>query len=46
MLYKSRDPRAKDEVDAVEVIPSLDARQRALLSRLLEPDHPWRRLLA
>jgi hypothetical protein len=46
LLYKSKDPRAKDEVDASEVIPTLDARQRGLLSRLLAPDHPWRRRLA
>jgi hypothetical protein len=46
LLYKSKGQRSKDEVDAAEVIPSLDARQRELLSRLLEPDHPWRRQLS
>jgi hypothetical protein len=46
LLYKSKDLRSKDDVDAAEVIPSLDARQRGMLSRLLESDHPWRRRLA
>lgn len=46
LLYKSKGVRSKDDVDAAEVIPSLDARQRELLSRLLEPDHPWQRRLA
>lgn len=45
LLYKSKGLRSKDEVDAAEVIPSLDARQRALLARLLEPNHPWQRRL-
>jgi hypothetical protein len=42
LLYKSKGLRPKDDVDAAEVIPALDARRRALLARLLEPDHPWR----
>ncbi len=46
LLYKSKGLRAKDEVDAAEVIPTLDARQRELLSRLLTPDHPWQRRFA
>ena len=46
LLYKSKGLRAKDEVDAAEVIPSLDARQRDLLSRVLDADHPWQRRLA
>ena len=45
LLYKSKGLRAKDEVDAAEVIPSLDARQRDLLSRVLDADHPWQRRL-
>jgi hypothetical protein len=45
LLYKSKGLRAKDEVDAAEVIPSLDARQRDLLSRVLDADHPWQRHL-
>ena len=43
---KSTGLRPKDDVDAAEVIPTLDPRQRELLSRLLEPDHPRRRRLA
>jgi hypothetical protein len=46
LLYKGATPRPKDEVDAAEVIPDLDAGQRDLLSRLLRPDHPWQRRLA
>lgn len=46
LLYKSKSPRSKDEADAAEVIPSLDPRQRVVLARLLEPDHPWHHLLA
>jgi hypothetical protein len=45
LLYKSKGLRRKDDVDAAEVIPSLDARQRSLLSRSLAPSHPWQRLL-
>jgi hypothetical protein len=45
LLFKSTGVRPKDDVDAAEVIPHLDDRQRELLSRLLEPDHAWRRLL-
>ena len=45
LLYKSKGPRPKDDVDAAEVTPALDDRQRDLLSRLLEPDHAWQRLL-
>lgn len=45
LLYKSTGLRSKDDVDAAEVIPSLDARQRDLLSRLLESAHPWQRRL-
>jgi len=45
LLYKSKGLRPKDDVDAAEVIPRLDARQRGLLSRLLESSHPWQRQL-
>jgi hypothetical protein len=44
LLYKSKGP--KDDVDAAEVIPDLDARQRELLSRLVGREHPWQRRLA
>jgi hypothetical protein len=46
LLYKSKDPRPKDDADAAQVILDLDARRRELLARMLEPDHPWQRLLA
>jgi hypothetical protein len=46
LLYKSKDVRPKDELDAKEVIPSLSPDQRERLRLLLEPDHPWRALLA
>lgn len=46
LLYKGKGLRPKDDVDAAEVLPRLDARQRGLLSRLLEPTHPWQRRLA
>lgn len=46
LLYKSKGLRSKDEVDAAEVIPNLNARQRCLLSRLLASNHPWQRRLA
>jgi hypothetical protein len=39
LLFKSKEPRPKDDVDATAVIPELDTRQR--MSRLLKPDHPW-----
>ena len=45
LLYKSKGLRPKDNVDAAEVIPNLDARQSDLLRRLLPHDHPWLRLL-
>ncbi len=41
LLFKSKKPRPKDDIDATTVIPELDARRRNELSRLLKPDHPW-----
>ena len=46
LLFKSKGLRPKDDVDAAEVIPALDAAQRGFLGRHLRVDHPWRRLLA
>jgi hypothetical protein len=46
LLFKSRDPRPRDEVDAAEVIPHLDERRRRSLAATLASDHPWQRLLA
>ena len=46
LLFKSKDLRPKDDVDAAEVIPTLDAHQRDYLHRYLQADHPWQRRLA
>jgi hypothetical protein len=46
LLLKSTRPRPKDDADAAQVIPDLGAGGRELLDRMLDPDHPWRRLLA
>ena len=43
LLFKSKTPRPKDDVDAAEVIPELDEQERARLIEHLDPDHPWRR---
>lgn len=45
LLFKSKDRREKDDVDAREVIPLLDAARQAALTRLLPAEHPWQRLL-
>jgi hypothetical protein len=45
LLYKSNRVRPKDDIDAAEVIPGLDASRREFLARALARDHPWRRLL-
>jgi hypothetical protein len=42
LLFKSKAPRPKDDIDAAQVIPELDVRQRDLLARHLAADHPWR----
>ena len=46
LLFKSNHPRSKDEVDAEEVIPSLECHRRRQLERWLPAGHPWRRLLS
>ena len=46
LLYKSKDLRRKDNIDAAEIIPSLGARQRDVLAGLLGPAHPWQGLFA
>ncbi|MEW6471250.1 MAG: amino acid transporter [Actinomycetota bacterium] len=46
LLFKSTNPRDKDQMDAAEVIPSLEGDHRSRLERFLAPDHPWRRLLS
>lgn len=45
LLFKSRDARPKDDVDAHEVIPDLDDRRRQFLRQWLPQDHHWQRLL-
>ena len=45
LLFKSRDARPKDDVDAHEVIPDLDDRRRQSLRQWLPQDHHWQRLL-
>jgi hypothetical protein len=45
MLFKSRDRRPKDDVDAAEVIPALDTRRAERLRGWLPSDHPWQQLL-
>lgn len=41
LLYKSKGPRPKDDIDAAEVIPTLETHQREVLSAHLRPTHPW-----
>jgi hypothetical protein len=44
LLYKSKDPREKDDVDAAIVIPSLDEREARWLAHHLRPGHSWESL--
>lgn len=41
LLFKSKDPRPKDELDLVEVVSVLDASRCAALAEWLADDHPW-----
>ena len=45
LLFKSKAPRAKDDLDAEIVIPELSADRRSFLARWLATGHPWRRWL-
>jgi hypothetical protein len=45
LLFKSKDARPKDDIDADEVVPALDADRRTWLSNALPPDHPWQKLV-
>lgn len=45
LLYKSHRVRPKDDIDAAEVIPGLDASRREFLAKALAPGHPWHRLV-
>ena len=44
LLFKSKQIRPKDDVDAREVIPALDPDRRHRLGAWLPPGHPWRAL--
>jgi hypothetical protein len=46
LLFKSRDLRNKDLVDARQVIPELSDEQRGRLAGQLPDDHDWQALLA
>lgn len=45
LLFKSSHVRAKDDIDAREVIPELSTERRERLGRLLTADHRWQALL-
>jgi GNAT superfamily N-acetyltransferase len=42
LLFKSKAPRAKDDIDAAQVIPALDDVRCRLLANHLAAEHPWR----
>ena len=46
LLFKSKDLRRKDSLDAQEVIPQLDAERQSRLREALPDDHDWQSLLA
>jgi hypothetical protein len=49
LLFKTKNPRAKDEADFHAVLPWLDRARRRWLDEalgLVDPAHPWRRLLS
>ena len=41
LLFKSKDVRPKDDVDATTVIPLLEPDRRSWLANHLPPEHPW-----
>jgi len=44
LLYKSREPRQRDETDFRAVLPSLSVERRHWLAEAIrsrEPEHPW-----
>jgi hypothetical protein len=45
LLFKSKNIRQKDDVDARQVIPELEAERSDRLARLLPEEHSWQRLL-
>ena len=44
LLFKSKDSRSKDDLDAAEVIPGLTPTRLEFLSSHLDSNHPWRGL--
>jgi len=46
LLFKSKDVRPKDDLDAAAVIPSLDPERRSWLAAHLPVDHSWQSLIA
>ena len=46
LLFKSREPRPKDDLDPREVLPELDRARCTWLASRLPPGHPWHALLA
>lgn len=45
LLFKSRNVRPKDGIDAVTVIPALTPERRAWLAGQLPHDHPWQLMI-
>jgi hypothetical protein len=45
LLFKSKNNRTKDDKDATEVIPALEAERQRRLRNLLPRDHPWQSLI-
>lgn len=46
LLFKSKDIRPKDDLDAAQVIPALATGRRRRLARLLPADHSWQRIVS
>jgi hypothetical protein len=46
LLFKSRNRREKDDIDAAEVIPRLEVERRDRLALLLPTEHAWQNLIA
>jgi len=46
LLFKSKDHREKDDIDARTVIPELEDKRRGRLAELLAKEHPWQELIA
>jgi hypothetical protein len=46
LLFKSKEARDKDDMDAHTVIPELEWHRREFLRQHLSADHPWQQLLS